>query len=50
MTVTIRDLTKRYGSATVLDRLDLEIGAGVTGLLGPNGYLLLLVEPIEVMA
>jgi ABC-type multidrug transport system ATPase subunit len=40
MTATIRtqQLTKQYGSATVLDALDLEIEAGeVFGYLGPNG-------------
>lgn len=30
-------LTKRYGSNTVLDRADVEVRAGVTGLLGANG-------------
>jgi len=40
MTVTIRtqQLTKRYGSTTALDSLDLEIEQGeVFGYLGPNG-------------
>ncbi|WP_067169858.1 ATP-binding cassette domain-containing protein [Microtetraspora niveoalba] len=36
-TVTVRDLTKRYGRTAVLDGLTLEFGRGVTGLLGPNG-------------
>ncbi|TDD80113.1 ATP-binding cassette domain-containing protein [Actinomadura rubrisoli] len=36
-TVVVRGLSKRYGSRTVLDRLDLSLGTGVTGLLGPNG-------------
>jgi ABC-2 type transport system ATP-binding protein len=32
------DLTKRYGEAVAVDRLNLNIGAGeVFGLLGPNG-------------
>ena len=31
-------LTKRYGSRTVVDQLDLEVRRGeVYGLLGPNG-------------
>lgn len=40
MTPLIRavDLTKRYGDATVLDGVTLDIGAGeCVGLLGPNG-------------
>jgi ABC-2 type transport system ATP-binding protein len=40
MTPAIRTsgLTKRYGDATVVDGLDLEVGTGeVFGLLGPNG-------------
>jgi ABC-2 type transport system ATP-binding protein len=56
MTTNIRGkgLTKTYGEVTVVDGLDLEIGAGeVFGLLGPNGagktttilMLLGLVEP-----
>ncbi|MBO3742000.1 ABC transporter ATP-binding protein [Actinoplanes flavus] len=36
-TVTVRGLSKRYGSLTALEAVDLEIGVGVTGLLGPNG-------------
>lgn len=49
-------LTKRYGTLTAVDRLDLEIAAGeVFGLLGPNGagktttilMLLGLTEPTE---
>jgi ABC-2 type transport system ATP-binding protein len=36
--VLVRGLTKRYGSRTVVDRLDFEIPAGtVAGLIGPNG-------------
>lgn len=51
-----RGLTKTYGEHTVVDRLDLEVGAGeVFGLLGPNGagktttilMLLGLVEPTK---
>jgi ABC-2 type transport system ATP-binding protein len=34
---TIRGLTKRYGSTTALDAVDLTLTSGVTGLLGPNG-------------
>ena len=30
-------LTKRYGATTALDSADIEIGHGVTGLLGANG-------------
>jgi ABC-2 type transport system ATP-binding protein len=36
-TVSIRALSKQYGSIRALDRLDLELGTGITGLLGPNG-------------
>ncbi|MEV0896937.1 ABC transporter ATP-binding protein [Actinoplanes sp. NPDC049802] len=36
-TVTVRGLSKHYGSLIALDAVDLEIGVGVTGLLGPNG-------------
>ncbi|MEV4179718.1 ATP-binding cassette domain-containing protein [Nonomuraea sp. NPDC049709] len=36
-TISVRALSKQYGRATVLDRVDTEIGPGVTGLLGPNG-------------
>jgi ABC-2 type transport system ATP-binding protein len=54
--VVTRQLTKRYGETTAVDRLDLEIRAGeVFGLLGPNGagktttilMLLGLTEPTE---
>ena len=31
------DLTKRFGSFTALDRIDLSIPRGAIGLLGPNG-------------
>jgi ABC-2 type transport system ATP-binding protein len=36
-TVSIRALSKHYGSVRALDALDLELGTGTTGLLGPNG-------------
>ncbi|MDI6102950.1 ABC transporter ATP-binding protein [Actinoplanes sp. NEAU-A12] len=36
-TVTVDNLSKRYGSTVALDAVDLTIGVGVTGLLGPNG-------------
>ena len=36
--VSIRDLSKRYGSRTVLDRVSLDIERGsVTAIIGPNG-------------
>jgi ABC-2 type transport system ATP-binding protein len=36
--INVRQLCKRYGSTTALDRLSLEVPAGaVFGLLGPNG-------------
>jgi ABC-2 type transport system ATP-binding protein len=36
--ITARDLTKRYGGATVVDRVSFEIEKGeIFGLLGPNG-------------
>jgi ABC-2 type transport system ATP-binding protein len=37
-TIALRDLTKRFGATTAVDRLSLGIRDGaVTGLLGPNG-------------
>ena len=36
-TITLAEVTRRYGSATVLDTLDLDLTPGITGLLGPNG-------------
>jgi ABC-2 type transport system ATP-binding protein len=36
-TVTVRDLSKRFGRTVALDRVDLDLGRGVTGLLGRNG-------------
>ncbi|MFY9469455.1 MAG: ATP-binding cassette domain-containing protein, partial [Solirubrobacterales bacterium] len=36
--VRFENVTKRYGSRTVIDSLNFSVGAGsVTGLLGPNG-------------
>ncbi|MFI2650285.1 MULTISPECIES: ABC transporter ATP-binding protein [Micromonospora] len=36
--ITLRGLTKRFGAATAVDDLTVEIGPGqVTGFLGPNG-------------
>ncbi|HEU4792380.1 MAG TPA: ATP-binding cassette domain-containing protein, partial [Nitrolancea sp.] len=35
--VELRGLTQRFGRIPVLAGLDLEIGPGVFGLLGPNG-------------
>jgi ABC-2 type transport system ATP-binding protein len=36
--VETRDLTKRYGSVTALDRLTLSVGRGeILGFVGPNG-------------
>lgn len=36
--ISTKDLTKRYGDVTAVDRLNLEIGEGeIFGLLGPNG-------------
>ena len=36
--IEVRGLTRRFGTRTVLDRIDLTIGAGErTGLWGPNG-------------
>ncbi|MFE9691114.1 ABC transporter ATP-binding protein [Micromonospora sp. NPDC005806] len=36
--ITLRGLTKRFGTATAVDDLTLDIGPGqVTGFLGPNG-------------
>ena len=36
-TITLAAVTRRYGSATVLDALDLDLSPGISGLLGPNG-------------
>ncbi len=35
--IEIRDLEKRYAGRTVLDRLSLDVHAGIFALLGPNG-------------
>ncbi|MDR2840200.1 MAG: ATP-binding cassette domain-containing protein [Paludibacter sp.] len=38
MSISIKNLTKKYGEQTVLNNISLEIGAGeVVGFLGPNG-------------
>jgi ABC-2 type transport system ATP-binding protein len=37
MDISIRGLTKTYGRTRALDALDLDIGAGMHGLLGANG-------------
>lgn len=35
--ICIRDVRVLFGRTIALDRVDLDIGAGVTGLFGPNG-------------
>jgi ABC-2 type transport system ATP-binding protein len=38
MSIQISNLTKKYGSQTVLNNINIEIGAGeIVGFLGPNG-------------
>lgn len=37
MTVTVTDVSKRYGNVRALDRVSFELDTGITGLLGPNG-------------
>ena len=38
MSISIKNVTKRYGAQTALDDVSLEIGEGqILGLLGPNG-------------
>jgi ABC-2 type transport system ATP-binding protein len=38
MSIVIKDLSKKYGSQTVLDKIGFEIGEGeIVGFLGPNG-------------
>ncbi len=37
MKLTLSDLTKKYGSKTAVDHLNLELTPGIWGLLGPNG-------------
>jgi len=38
MSISIHNLTKKYGSQTVLNNISMEIGTGeVVGFLGPNG-------------
>jgi sulfate/thiosulfate transport system ATP-binding protein len=53
MAIIIRDLTKRFGDVTVLDRVSLEIADGaLTALLGPSGSgkttLLRIIGGLEV--
>lgn len=36
-TISVRALTKRFGSTVAVDGVGLDLGPGVTGLLGPNG-------------
>ncbi|AYY14554.1 ABC transporter ATP-binding protein [Actinobacteria bacterium YIM 96077] len=51
--ITTQELTKRYAQVTALDRLTVQIGSGVVGLVGANGagkstlikILMGLVEP-----
>jgi ABC-2 type transport system ATP-binding protein len=35
--ITTESLTKRFGQVTALSELDVDIGAGVVGLVGANG-------------
>src|SRR2546430_15988305 len=35
--IEVRNLTKRFPRVTALDQLTLDVGAGVTGLVGANG-------------
>ena len=38
LAIDVRGLTKRYGERTVVDHVDLQVGAGrICGFLGPNG-------------
>lgn len=37
MKLTIRELTKQYGTKTALNKLNLELNNGIYALLGPNG-------------
>ncbi len=38
LAIDVRGLTKRYGERTVVDKVDLQVGAGrICGFLGPNG-------------
>jgi ABC-2 type transport system ATP-binding protein len=36
-TISVRGVTKRFGSTVAVDGVDLDLAPGVTGLLGPNG-------------
>ena len=35
--LSVKDMTKKYGKFTALDKFSCEFPSGVTGLLGPNG-------------
>ncbi len=35
--IRLEGVTKRYGRRTVLERVSLDVPAGITGLVGPNG-------------
>ncbi|MBP6720825.1 MAG: ATP-binding cassette domain-containing protein, partial [Bacteroidia bacterium] len=36
--ITVKELTKVYGSQKAIDSIDFQIGAGeIVGFLGPNG-------------
>lgn len=37
MTVTVTEVSKRYGSVRALDAASFKLDTGITGLLGPNG-------------
>ncbi|WP_238993373.1 ABC transporter ATP-binding protein [Nocardioides caldifontis] len=37
MLIETRGLTKRFGAVTAVEELDVEVGAGITGLVGANG-------------
>ena len=45
MSISITNLTKKYGEQIVLNDINFEIGAGeVVGFLGPNGAGLSLIH------
>ncbi len=37
MLIETRGLTKRFGSVTAVEELDVQVGTGITGLVGANG-------------